>query len=55
MEDKRPFENFPGVKAVSPTANNLLPVILPSGKIHIGWPCRADTAERMVMQYKEID
>jgi hypothetical protein len=32
---------------------NDLPVKLPNGKLHIGWPSRMDTPQEMIRDFKE--
>lgn len=54
-DDRRPFDEFPSVKAAPVTANHLLPSVLPSGALHIGWPSRVDTAERMVDRFRKVN
>lgn len=49
-----PYKGDPRVKQIETNTNGLLPVVLPSGKIHIGWPSRQETPERMVERFKKI-
>ena len=37
-----------------PLAGGLFPVALPSGRIHIGWPSRVDTADQMIENFKRF-
>lgn len=37
-----------------PLAGGLFPVMLPSGRIHIGWPSRVDTADQMIENFKKF-
>lgn len=54
-EERRPFDEMPTVKPAPVTQNHLLPSVLPSGALHIGWPSRVDTAERMVERFRKVN
>ena len=62
VETRRPWQHYSDVKNLSSlnqvggTFMNGMPpaCVLPSGKVHLGWPRRLDTAERMVGKLREV-
>jgi hypothetical protein len=40
-------------KPLNEVSKNDLPVKLPNGKLHVGWPSRMDTPQEMIRDFKE--
>jgi len=52
--DQSPLALNEKCEAKPPLPGGLFPVALPSGKIHLGWPSRVDSADQMVDDFKRF-
>ena len=52
--DQSPLASNEKCEVKPPLAGGLFPVALPSGRIHIGWPSRVDTADQMIDNFKRF-